>query len=292
MQWSAPHRAPHASRKNCHTLPAHSSLFERMNKQMRYARYLILLLILLGFSVHNLYVHTNVRSWQKTLSVTVYTSNGDGLATTDEYIRSLKKQDIQAIARFVNSEARRYGVQDVQAVDVQLGAKNIGNPPSLPRSRNVISSIYWSLYFRGWANFQLYGGAESVPDIALFVVFFDPEHTERLNHSIGLAGSMIALINAFADRQYQGSNNVVIAHELLHTVGASDKYDSETNLPLFPIGFADPEQSPLYPQRKAEIMGGRIPVTADKSVMPTSLSEIVIGKSTALEINWPFATQG
>lgn len=260
-----------------------------MNKQKRYTRYLILLLILFGLTVHNLYVYTSVRSWDKTLSVRVYPSNGDGLASTEAYIRSLTKQDVEEIAEFINSEAHRYGVADVLAVDVQLGAADMSSPPSLPSSRNMFSNIYWSLYFRAWANFQLYSGEEAAPDIALFVVFFDPKNSERLDHSIGLAGSMIALINAFADRQYQGSNNVVITHELLHTVGASDKYDPANNLPLFPIGFADPARSPLYPQRQAEIMGGRIPIAADRSVIPTSLKEIVIGNSTALELNWPLA---
>ena len=259
-------------------------------KQKRYARYLILLLILLGLTVHNLYVYTKVRSWQNTLSVAVYPSNGDGLAATEDYIRSLTQQDVQEIAEFINSEARRYGVKEVQAIDVQLGADDVGSPPRPPRSRNVFSNIYWSLYFRGWANFKLYTSEESVPDIALFVVFFDPTKTERLGHSIGLAGSMIALINVFADRQYQGSNNVVITHELLHTVGASDKYDAATNLPSFPHGFANPERSPLYPQTQAEIMGGRIPLAVDRAVMPSSLQEIIVGRSTALEMRWPVAS--
>ncbi|MGI9284925.1 MAG: hypothetical protein ACR2P1_06020 [Pseudomonadales bacterium] len=260
-----------------------------MSKQKRYSRYLILLLILLAITVHNAYVYTSVRSWQRTLSVMVYPSNGDGLASTDEYIQSLTKQNIEEIARFINSEANRYGVKDVQAIDVQLSAEKFGSPPRLPRKRNVFSNIYWSLYFRGWANFQLYTSEANVPDIALFAVFFDPKYTERLGHSIGLAGSMIAVINVFADRQYQGSNNVVITHELLHTVGASDKYDATTNLPLFPQGFANPEKSPVYPQTQAEIMGGRIPLSADRAVMPSSLQEIIVGRRTALEMHWPVA---
>ncbi len=260
------------------------------SKQKRYARYLVLLLILLGLSIHNLYKYSHVRSWNETLSVVVYPSNGDGLASTEAYIRSLSRRNLAEIARFINSEALRYGVKDVQAVEVQLSLEDIGSPPRLPRSRNVFSNIFWSLYFRGWAAVKLYSSATSVPDIALFVVFFDPGNTERLDHSIGLAGSMIASINAYADREYQGSNNVVITHELLHTLGAADKYDAETNLPMFPQGFADPEKSPLYPQMQAEIMGGRIPVGPYKAIMPTNLQQIVVGRSTALEMGWPSAT--
>ncbi len=81
-------------------------------------------------------------------------------------------------------------------------------------------------------------------------------------------------------------NNVVIAHELLHTVGATDKYSPADNLPLFPIGYADPDRQPLYPQSMAEIMGGRIPVSETQAVIPKSLVQAMIGPQTALEINW------
>ncbi len=280
--------------ESLHSLRLHPELSKKplsqtKSKQKRYVRYLVLLLVLFGLSGHKLYKYSSVRSWQETLSVVVYPSNGDGLASTEAYIRSLSGRNVAEIAKFINSEALRYGVKDISAVDLQLSFEDFDSPPRLPRSRNVLSNIVWSLYFRSWAAFKLYSGTASVPDIALFVVFFDPDDSKRLDHSIGLAGSMIAMINAFADREYQGSNNVVITHELLHTVGATDKYDAETNLPLFPHGFANPRKSPLYPQNQAEIMGGRIPVGPHMAIMPRNLRQIVVGEGTAMELHWPAA---
>ena len=81
-------------------------------------------------------------------------------------------------------------------------------------------------------------------------------------------------------------NNIVIAHELLHTVGASDKYDPRTNQPLFPIGFAEPDREPSLPQKKAEIMAGRIPVDVNKTKSPKSLKKVLVGETTATEIRW------
>ena len=54
---------------------------------------------------------------------------------------------------------------------------------------------------------------------------------------------------------------IVSAHELFHTLGASDKYDA-TGRTVIPDGLADPTARPLYPQKRAEIMarqshGGR-----------------------------------
>ena len=123
-------------------------------------------------------------------------------------------------------------------------------------------------------------------DVELFVSYYDTETTQSLRHSVGLQGGLIGIINAFADDAYRGSNNVVITHELMHTLGARDKYGAD-NLPVFPEGYAGPFQTPRYPQIAAEIMGGRIALSPLKMKMPGSLSEVVIGAYTAVEINWP-----
>ena len=92
-------------------------------------------------------------------------------------------------------------------------------------------------------------------------------------------------MHAFASIDQDQQNNIVIAHELLHTVGATDKYAAD-NEPIFPIGYADPMRSPLYPQNKAEIMTARIPLSATSSRMADSLDQCTIGEQTAREINW------
>jgi hypothetical protein len=59
------------------------------------------------------------------------------------------------------------------------------------------------------------------------------------------------------------------------------------SIPQYPQGYAEPYLKPLYPQRRAEIMGGRIPLSAQQAIMPRSLAEVVVGIQTAAEINWP-----
>ena len=82
------------------------------------------------------------------------------------------------------------------------------------------------------------------------------------------------------------ANNVVIAREILHTLGASAKYPPDTLAPLYPIGYAEPERTPRYPQSFTEIMAGRSAVDASTFKMPESLDEVVVGDATALEIRW------
>ena len=90
----------------------------------------------------------------------------------------------------------------------------------------------------------------------------------------------------YADGDAHGSNLVVVVHELLHTLGATDKYDRATGLPLDPEGLGDPAQSPRHPQRYGEIMAGRIATGAREAVVPDGLEQMLVGPQTAREIGW------
>jgi hypothetical protein len=139
---------------------------------------------------------------------------------------------------------------------------------------------------------RLYAGRASrasgrpPPQVRIFVHFHDPEFTSQVPHSVGLQKGLVGVVHAYAHAAMRGSNNVVIAHEIFHTLGASDKYDSATLAPLFPIGFAEPELSPVFPQRFSEIMAGRRAVSAAESEMPESLADVLVGEATAREIRW------
>ena len=124
------------------------------------------------------------------------------------------------------------------------------------------------------------------PRVRLFVLFFDPATHDRLPHSVGVRQGMIGRINAFGTRDMSGSNAVIITHELLHTLGATDKYDFATNQPVYPEGYAEPDRSPRLPQVFAEIMGGRIPISERSAEIPESLGQTLIGEATAAEIGW------
>lgn len=78
----------------------------------------------------------------------------------------------------------------------------------------------------------------------------------------------------------------VTAHELMHTLGASDKYDLETGRTLFPTGLAEPERIPLFPQPNAEVMARNRVIGPNAEVAPGCLSELSIGPQTAREIGW------
>lgn len=77
----------------------------------------------------------------------------------------------------------------------------------------------------------------------------------------------------------------VAAHELMHTLGASDKYDAEGRA-VFPDGFAEPHRQPLYPQPGAEIMARNLVLAPNAERPPSTLGELLVGNRTAREIGW------
>jgi hypothetical protein len=122
----------------------------------------------------------------------------------------------------------------------------------------------------------------------MFVLYHDPERVTSVAHSLGLQKGLIGVVNAFASEGQQAQNNVIIAHELLHTVGVTDKYDTRSggNMPAYLGGFAEPDKDPVLPQDYAEIMAGRIPLSESEAEIPESLDQVLVGTATAREINW------
>jgi hypothetical protein len=97
---------------------------------------------------------------------------------------------------------------------------------------------------------------------------------------------LIAVTHLYAGDEAAGRNEVVLVHEFLHTLGATDKYDLATGQPLAPDGLGDPSLEPRYPQRAAEIMAGRIALSASEAEIPPGLRATNVGPATAREIGW------
>jgi hypothetical protein len=223
--------------------------------------------------------------WDKSLDVVIYPINADKSEVTRAYVASLQRETFQPIASLMQAEAKRYGVVSDEPVRVWLAPELDAIPPAPPASGNVFSIMTWSLKLRYWA-WQNDHFERTKPNIRLFALFHDPARTPALAHSLGLEKGMLGVANVFATPRQAGSNNVVLAHEMLHTLGATDKYDLQTTLPIFPDGYAEPNRSPRYPQESAELMGGRIPVSEKRAQIPDDLTQCTVGAATARELKW------
>jgi predicted component of type VI protein secretion system len=248
-------------------------------------RITLLLLVLFFVSMNSWLTRLRTTDWDEPLWVAVYPVNGDDSSATAHYIDTLTADTFQAVEDFLAREAARYDSRIAKPVSIKLAPPVTDRPPLPPANASTLSIMLWSLKLRYWAaTHDTFDGPD--PDVQMFVVYYDPKTHQRLKHSLGLQKGLIGVVNAFASPAQAKRNNVVIVHEFLHTVGASDKYDPQNNQPIYPIGFAEPDRDPVYPQKYAEIMAGRIPVASHHAVMPPSLSSCVVGPATALEIRW------
>lgn len=248
-------------------------------------RIAILLFILFLVGANAWLVKLRATDWDRPLWVVLYPVNGDGSAQTLAYLAGLNRDVFTPIEKFMNREATQYGVPLAEPYRIEVAPEVKELPPRPPASRSMLSMVWWSLHFRYWA-WQVDQYAGPAPDLKIFVVLWNPDKYKMVEDSFGLDKGLVGVMNGFASMRMASSNNVVIAHELLHLLGAVDKYDYQTLQPIFPDGFAEPDKRPLYPQEIAEIMAGRIPVSETRSVMPVNLHETIIGPATAHEINW------
>jgi hypothetical protein len=252
----------------------------------RNIRILILLLVLLWAAVHTWFEQIGSTGWKQPLWVGIFPVNADGTAAAQSYIDGLETREFADIEDFMAREAHRYDKPLVEPVHIVLYPQVRQIPPQLERGDGLLSTIGWSLKLRwyAWRNADTHGHAP--PRIRMFVLYHDPSTLQTVPDSHGMQKGLVGVVHTFAQRPMAGSNNIVIAHELLHTLGATDKYDPGTGAPLFPIGFGDPDRKPLYPQDEAEIMASRRALSPQDAQMPTSLSAVVVGPATALEIRW------
>jgi hypothetical protein len=246
---------------------------------------LILLLILLWAATHTWFERISSTGWKQPLWVGIFPVNADGSASAQAYIDGLQTKDFADIEDFMAREAHRYGKELPEPLHIVLYPQVRQVPPQLDRGDGSIGTVLWSLKLR-WFAWREATVSRAPPRVRLFVLYHDPTTLKSVPDSHGMQKGLLGVVHAFALRPMAGSNNIVITHELLHTLGATDKYDPSTGAPLFPIGFADPNQQPLYPQDEAEIMAGRRAVSAQDAEMPAALKAVVVGPATAAEIRW------
>jgi hypothetical protein len=223
--------------------------------------------------------------WREPLFVAIYPMAADESPATLRYVDSLDGEGFKPVDRFFVREAARYHLRTDEPFRSRLRPALEDRPPQRSAQTGPVATAFWSLKLRYWA-WRVSRHAREPEDVRIFVLYQDPALTRTVPHSLGLTKGLIGVVFAFAAPEMTAENNVVIAHELLHTVGATDKYDPANDAPRFPEGFGDPGQIPLYPQRTAELMAGRRMLASDRWEQVSNLDQVVVGAATALEIHW------
>ena len=252
----------------------------------RLLRITVLLSVLVIVAGNQWLTHARISSWEKPIWMTIYPVLSDDAAALLPYIESLHAGSFGDIGAFLERQGGAYGMALQTPLKLQIAPPLYQSPPAVPPGGKRLATAIWSLKMRWWAWRR--GREDNLPgaDIQMFVIYHKTDGTPLPERSVGVQKGMYGIVNAYASRAMASRNRVVIAHELLHVLGATDKYQMATGQPIMPEGLADPNLKPLYPQQKAEIMGGRIALSRTRAVMPASLRSCVVGQETAHEIGW------
>jgi len=114
-----------------------------------------------------------------------------------------------------------------------------------------------------------------------------PPHSEERSFVEGQSeqGGRLGIVEVELAPDMADLTLFVVTHELMHTLGATDKYDSAGRT-VIPGGLAEPDRSPLHPQPHAEEMARNRVVAPGEERIPVSLDELGVGPATAREIGW------
>jgi len=252
----------------------------------RYLRIAILLTILVIVAGNQWLTGQRLSSWEKPLWITIYPVLADADPAVRSYVEGLDASSFQEVGDFLGQQASRYGHSLGQAAVLQVARPLTAQPPALPAVDSGLKVAWWSLQMRWWTWRNGSQDGLAPDDIKMFVLYQQADPTGPLERSVGVKNGSYGLVNAVAARQMAARNRIIITHELMHVLGATDKYEPRTGQPIAPEGLANPGQIPLYPQQQAEIMGGRIAVSAGRWLYPAGLGQCVVGERTAAEIGW------
>ena len=122
----------------------------------------------------------------------------------------------------------------------------------------------------------------------MFLLYFDPAQSKRLAHSTGLQKGLIGRVNVFA------SHDMASKTTWSSLTNSCTRWVPPTSTILPPISLSIPTVTPIplisstvLPQRYAEIMAGRTPISqAEAENAEQALTMRLIGGKTAQEINW------
>lgn len=249
-------------------------------------RVVLLLSVLFVILISTWMTEKRMSSWDRPILVTIYPIVADDTPATRKFVDHLDVQAFEEINRFMVAQSRPYGFTVTPAFRFQVARSSEALPPPVPGQFEPAAIGWWSLKMRWWAWMRDLEDDLVSPDIQMFVLYHSLDGNHEVGISVGMRKGRYGLVKAYALNSMNATNLIVFTHEMLHVLGATDKYVLSNGEPIFPGGYADPDRRPLFPQQRAEIMGGRIPINSFSSMMPDSLDQCKIGRQTAEEIGF------
>lgn len=249
----------------------------------------VLLVVLAGvivYAVRDVSQRRARNDWDHTLEVGVVVLELGPVEP--EAVRALRHRT-DALGARMHGELRRYrpGAPRPFAFRV-FGPVSITTPPPEPASTGLIDLVRFAWDKRRYlADVDARASLDpSELDVRIYVVATPPKDAERaFVEGLSEEGGRVGFVKVELDPSMTDFSLSVAAHELFHTLGASDKYDASGRTKL-PEGLAEPDRVPATPQRYVEVMARGRPIAPGNDALIVSLDELAVGPSTAREIKW------
>jgi hypothetical protein len=224
-------------------------------------------------------------NWQRTLNVALVLVEREPIQSSTIY---LLNERVRELEQRLADEYQRHDGRELTpfAFTVTSPVLAVRAPPSMQRVGvlGLLRDTYdrWSWTRRIDARA---GIAPSAYDARIYLVMKPANDGVAFVEGESEFGGRVGVAQVDIDPEMIDFSLFVATHELLHTLGASDKYDAQGRA-VFPGGFAQPDKLPLFPQAGAEIMARNVPLAGGSERPPNTLSELFVGDLTARELGW------
>jgi hypothetical protein len=253
-----------------------------------YLRVSILLLVLGGVLAYAALDHARRgarRQWHRPLQVALVLLQQGEL---DPAALALLQERIEPLEAVLEAEFARYGGSFRPVRFQPFGP--VPQPSAQPEptgDSSVFESLRSSLALGAFARrSDRAAGVHGGWDGKVYVLLSPPRSARRaLVEGLGEDGGRIAVTSLELSEDSVDFGLFVVAHELFHLLGAEDRYGPD-GLTLLPEGLGAPEQEPLFPQLKAEIMSRGLVLEPGVEKPCGQLDELSVGPLTAAEIGW------
>jgi hypothetical protein len=252
-------------------------------------RVAVLLTILAGVL---LYAWRDVRQrrartdWSRTLDVAIVVLRQGPVR--DEHVAALRAR-VPHLSEVMTAELRRYRSAGPEPFSLSVhGPVDVSEGPPTPKGDGVADLARHS--YATWSYLQKIDADAGLGnrgiDARIYVVVRPARDGQRtFVEGWGQQGGRVGFVEVELEASMVDFALFVTAHELFHTLGASDKYDARGEV-LVPSGLAEPQLSPALPQRCVELMARHRPIAPGVAERPSGLHELRVGPVTAQEIGW------
>lgn len=250
---------------------------------------LFVLFVVVLYAVRDLRSRHARNDWERTLDVAIVLVHVDGRSAVEPNAVRAVYDRVPALEERLRAEAERHHPGMAKPFRLRVfGPVDAAGAPPVPASDSPVDLVRQAVERRRWLR-DVDPRAGVDPDhwdTRIYVSARRPaSELESFVEGASEQGGRIGVVDVELDESTVDLALFVTTHELMHTLGATDKYDANGRTRI-PDGLAEPERVPRFPQRLAEVMARNMPISAGTERLPESLDQLAIGAMTAREIGW------